>query len=62
MRALKCDRCGALYEEPYAIPDIRIHKYKHHYGEERLDLCDNCQKKLEDWLVSPSKKEVDDAE
>lgn len=47
--AKKCDICGTLFEMPF-IRDIRINKYSHGYGDFYLDLCDNCQKKLEDFV------------
>ena len=50
MRACKCDICGKLYESKMYVSDIRINKYRHPYGDEWLDLCDDCQKKLEDWI------------
>ena len=49
MTALKCDRCGALYERDYT-PDIRINKYTHPYGDEWIALCPKCQQMLEKWL------------
>ena len=49
MIALKCDRCGKLFEREY-VPDITVHKYTHCYGEDRFDLCPDCQKELERWL------------
>lgn len=49
MKAYKCDICGALFEMT-VIPDIRLVKYTHGYGEGLLDLCPDCQKKLEDWM------------
>lgn len=49
MNAYKCDRCGALYERA-TVPDITVMKYNHGYGNERKDLCPNCQAALEQWL------------
>lgn len=49
MKAYKCDICGALFERA-VVPDIRLVKFMFGYGEERLDLCPDCQKKLEDWM------------
>ena len=56
MTALKCDRCGKVYEQGF-VPDITVHKYIHPYGEVTYDLCDDCMKKLENWL---KKKEEQD--
>lgn len=47
--AKKCDICGRLFEATF-VPDITIHKYRHCYGEERLDICPECQKKLEKFV------------
>lgn len=44
----KCDVCGEAYE--IYTPDIRINVYRHPYGDEWLDLCPKCQKKLEEWI------------
>lgn len=49
-KACKCDVCGKLFEERRAVPELTIKKYRHPYGEERLDLCDECQKKLENFV------------
>ena len=49
MRANKCDRCNKLFERA-CVPDITIRHYYHGYGEDRLDLCQECQQELEKWL------------
>ena len=49
--ACKCDACGTLYEPwQMAVPDVTIRIYRHPYGEDRVDLCRSCQKKLEDFI------------
>lgn len=48
--ACKCDVCGQLYESKISVPDIQIRRYRHPYGEERIDLCDNCQEKLDRFI------------
>lgn len=53
MQAKKCDRCGALYEEAYT-PDVTVEKYVHPYGSNRIDLCPECQKRLEKFLFGES--------
>lgn len=50
MLACKCDICGKLYEGRKYTPDLTINKYRHPYGDTKLDLCNDCQKKLEDWV------------
>lgn len=50
MNAKKCDRCGKFYEKPNVKSDIKVIKYTHPCGECFIDLCDECQKKLEDFL------------
>ncbi len=49
MRAYKCDICDKLFERTVK-PDITIYVYHHPYGEDRLDICDECQSKLEAWV------------
>ena len=48
--AKQCDRCGDLYPAVICVPDIRISKYVHCYGNQWIDLCPNCQSQLERWL------------
>lgn len=64
MRALKCDICGKLFEERSFpnittqrqleerkyLPVITIQIDEGYYGQRRLDLCDDCQRKLELWV------------
>ena len=50
MIAVKCDRCGKLYENPEYTQDITVSKYIHPYGNNQYDLCPECQKKLEEFL------------
>ncbi len=49
-KAYECDICGKLFSARMAVPDITIIKYVHPHGSERLDLCDECQKKLEQFV------------
>ena len=56
MNAKKCDVCGALYEEK-CTQDIRINIYTHPYGDRWVDLCPNCQKKLETFVKGDKKDE-----
>lgn len=46
-KALKCDRCGILYEKQ-SKRDIFIVKNSHISSP--LDLCSGCQSELENWL------------
>ena len=49
-KACKCDICGKLFNDRMATPDLTIERYRHPYGSERLDLCDECQTKLEQFV------------
>lgn len=49
MKALKCDVCGKLFERSY-VPNVAIFTYYHGFGDTRLDLCDDCQNKLLEWI------------
>lgn len=55
--ASKCDICGKLFDPPKYVPDIRIHVYHHGYGEQVLDLCNDCQAQLEVWIQGMPRKE-----
>lgn len=55
MGACKCDACGKLYEEPKSRPDVQVTRYIHPYGDQRFDLCPECQNKLEVLLRVPHK-------
>ena len=64
----KCDRCGAIIEDPEKnenvfgaiIKDIKnavyqqitygVSKYVNDEYPQRLDLCEDCQKSLNEWL------------
>lgn len=48
-KAKKCNRCGKLYEH-LGKRDICILKDMHPYPTESLDLCEECYKKLTEWL------------
>ena len=48
--ARKCDRCGKLYEGKGYTPDITVHIYRHPYGEEKMDFCNECLFELERFL------------
>ena len=58
MEACKCDICKKLFEAPMCTPDITIRRYRHPYGEDTLDLCPECQKRLEKWIESGGKINV----
>ena len=49
-RAIKCDVCGKLCEEPTTIPDIRVVKNMLYLDDQWYDLCPECQQKLENFL------------
>ena len=48
-RANKCDRCGTLYERKISYDSYRIVKILP-YTEDRIDLCEDCQKELEAFM------------
>ena len=50
MDAKQCDVCGSLYECAMSYEDIRIIVDQGPYGDKRVDLCENCQKKLNDFI------------
>ena len=62
MRISKCDRCGEIIDAPKEnVFDILSRVVKQAFnnnsvdlklsdGETQLDLCPNCQKKLDDWF------------
>ena len=48
-RANKCDRCGKLYERKISHDSYRIVKILP-YVEDRIDLCEDCQRELEAFM------------
>ena len=54
-RANKCDRCGTLYERKILYDSYRIVKILP-YTEDRIDLCENCQRELEAFMTQPKMK------
>lgn len=50
MTALKCDVCGAYYDRPKCDPLVWIVVDHGRFGEETLDLCGECEKKLKDFI------------
>ena len=61
-KALKCDRCGTLYEynfQLYLNPYF-VGKDCHSYEDKRLlDLCPNCQKMLVEWFKDGERKKTE---
>ena len=51
-RANKCDRCGKLYERKFLHDSYRIVKILP-YVEDRIDLCEDCQRELEEFMKQP---------
>lgn len=47
-KALKCDRCGILYEIPFCKPDVLL--MRSDKPHKTLDLCLGCQSELENWI------------
>ena len=50
--ANKCDRCGTLYERKISYDSYRIVKILP-YVEDRIDLCKDCQRELEEFMKQP---------
>lgn len=54
--ALKCDRCGKLFE-PRSFFGYKILKRRYiiafHYTDRVLDLCPCCYNQLRDWMENP---------
>lgn len=73
MTIKKCDRCGAIIEDPekninvfdaiaeaiknavYQSITYGVNKYVDGEFSQRLDLCEDCQKSLNEWLNVPTK-------
>lgn len=50
MTAKKCDRCGAYYDKTDVRPEINIVQFKNGFTTNFIDLCEECQRKLESFL------------
>ena len=48
--AKKCDICGKFYAIPTCSDMIRIYSEMEHYNGDYIDLCDDCYKKLCDFI------------
>lgn len=62
--AMKCDRCGKLYEKNIGLNASEfdkdwwrysIRKDNHPYEETKIDLCESCQRALDDWIKQGGK-------
>lgn len=60
--ALKCDRCGILYEiykvkgsnkDFNGVATIEIFNNRNYQGKDILDLCPECRDSLDEWLHLP---------
>ena len=49
MKACRCDRCGKFYLPNYHHVTIAVDKWGG-LNWDHLDLCNNCQGELEEWL------------
>ena len=69
MNALKCDRCGKLYESYFLTTDLtNVGKDYRHYRIEvqripdnyshYLDLCKDCEKELIKWVEGYERKDL----
>ena len=62
--ALKCDRCGCLYEKPlWYKPKSSLKVSGHSISpigyEAQHDLCPSCSKELLDWFSRPTRRATD---
>ena len=48
--AKKCDRCGSFYDYPKSSEDNRAHNIIDTSSRNFIDLCDDCQSSLEEWI------------
>lgn len=62
--AMKCDRCGKLFEKNKGLNASEfdqdwwrysIRKDNHPYEETKIDLCESCQRALDDWIKQGGK-------
>lgn len=53
-----CDRCGKAMEPPlYNPPDGTLLLYMR--GSDQFDLCEDCQKSLQDWFHKKMRGEAE---
>ena len=56
--AKKCDKCGSFYDYPKDSKENRAYNIINTATRRFIDLCDDCQSSLEDWIESNKGKEV----
>lgn len=56
--AKKCDICGQLYENPICNDAVRIHLDFGYGGDIYTDLCDDCYRKLCNFVRPALPKDV----
>ena len=56
--AKKCDKCGSFYDYPKDGEENRAYNIINTATRRFIDLCDDCQSSLEDWIESNKGKEV----
>lgn len=62
MKAYQCDRCGGLYTGR-EFPMIRTKvSLCDGYSTNKVDLCNNCQRQLNDWWDTGKETEEEDDE
>ena len=57
--AKKCDRCGSFYDYPKSSEDNRAHNIIDTSSRNFIDLCDDCQSVLDDWIKGKEESATD---
>ena len=56
--AKKCDKCGSFYDYPKDGEENRAYNIINTATRRFIDLCDDCQSSLEDWIGGSKGKEI----
>lgn len=62
MKAYKCDRCGKLFENKIASREYLITKANLTIRNCWLDLCEDCQDRLDNWMNIYKESEPQESE